>query len=376
MLVHSNDPINRRWKNSLNDVRVYRGADVGSDHNLAVSTVRLSLAALKKQKKQLRYDTANLLNRDILTSFNATIGGKSHALADLDEVCDVDDKWTIFSSTINSVATEHLGHRKGKRDEWISTNSRDLIAKRKAARPALGDDYHELNRQTKASLRRDKKAWRSKTAVEMEEAAKDNNMREVYQKKNILLGKTSKRASQIRDDKGDIIKDEAARLKRWAEYFEGLLNADEPEETIDFSAYTVPEELDINMEPPSREELDKAISLLKRNKAPGVDNITAKILKDGGDIDAVREWLLRICQLIWETESTPAEWSKGIILPLPEKGDLSYCSNNRGITLLDVLARCSSQSFFSELTTMLTKRCVRIKQALGKADLARIRSSV
>ena len=83
----------------------------------------------------------------------------------------------------------------------------------------------------------------------MEEAAKDNNMREVYQKKNILLGKTSKRASQIRDDKGDIIKDEAARLKRWAEYFEGLLNADEPEETIDFSAYTVPEELDINMEP-------------------------------------------------------------------------------------------------------------------------------
>ena len=82
----------------------------------------------------------------------------------------------------------------------------------------------------------------------MEEAAKDNNMREVYQKKNILLGKTSKRASQIRNNKGDIIKDEAARLKRWAEYFEGLLNADEPEETIDFSAYTVPEELDINME--------------------------------------------------------------------------------------------------------------------------------
>ena len=42
--------INQRWCNSLKDVRVYRGADVGSDHNLAVSTVRLSLAALKKQK--------------------------------------------------------------------------------------------------------------------------------------------------------------------------------------------------------------------------------------------------------------------------------------------------------------------------------------
>ena len=59
----------------------------------------------------------------------------------------------------------------------------------------------------------------------------------------------------------------------------------------------------------------------------------------------MREWLLRICQLIWETESTPAEWSKGIILPLPKKGDLSYCSNNRGITLLDV----SGKVFFSIL---------------------------
>ena len=159
-------------------------------------------------------------------------------------------------------------------------------------------------------------------------------MREVYRKKNILTGKSSKKATQIRDANDVIIKDEESRLQRWAEYFEGLLNTDDPEETFDFSAYEVSEELDINMEPPTREELDKAISLLKRNKAPGIDNITSEILKDGGD--AVREWLLRICQLIWQTESTPAEWGKGIILPLPKKGDLSFCSNNRGITLLDI----------------------------------------
>jgi len=261
--------INRRWRNSLKDVRVYRGADVGSDHNLAITTVRLSLAALKKQKKQLKYNTANLLHRDILASFNATIGGKFQALAKLDEVSDVDEEWSNFSNTVNKAATEHLGHRKGKRDEWISTKSRDLIARRKTAKPALGSSYHEINRQTKASLRNDKKAWHTKIADELEEAATCNNMREVFQKKNILLGKTSKRTSQIRDENGDIIKDEAARLQRWAEYFKGLLNADEPDQTIDFSDYTVQEELDVNMEPPSREELDKAIALLKRNKAPG-----------------------------------------------------------------------------------------------------------
>ena len=67
------------------------------------------------------------------------------------------------------------------------------------------------------------------------------------------------------------------------EYFEGLLNADEPEETIDFSACAVPEELNINMEPPSREELDRAIGHLKQNKAPGINKITSEILKDGGE---------------------------------------------------------------------------------------------
>ena len=171
-------------------------------------------------------------------------------------------------------------------------------------------------------------------------------MREVYQKQKILLEKTTKRASQIRDKNAVIFKDEGVQLERWAEYFEGLLNADEPEETIDVPAYVVPEELNTNMEPPSREELDKANGLLKRNKAPGIDNITSQILKAGGE--AIREWLLCICQQIWQTELTPAEWRKDIILPLPKKGELSYCNNNRGITLLDISGKAFCSIFYSK----------------------------
>ena len=35
--------ISNRWKTSLLDVRVYRGADVGSDHHLIIAKVRLKL---------------------------------------------------------------------------------------------------------------------------------------------------------------------------------------------------------------------------------------------------------------------------------------------------------------------------------------------
>ena len=94
---------------------------------------------------------------------------------------------------------------------------------------------------------------------------------------------------------------------------------------------------------PTRGEVDKAIGLLKRNKAPGIDNITPELLKDGGD--NIKDWLLRICQLAWTRETTPKEWGKGLILPLPKKGDLSYCNNNRGITLIDIAGKV----FFSIL---------------------------
>ena len=62
-------------------------------------------------------------------------------------------------------------------------------------------------------------------------------MREVYQEKNTLLGKTSKRATQIRDSSGNVIKDETSSLQRWVKFFKELLNTDEPEELIDFLAY-------------------------------------------------------------------------------------------------------------------------------------------
>ena len=182
----------------------------------------------------------------------------------------------------------------------------------------------------------------------------------------IKIGKTSKKATQIRDSSGNIIKDESSRLKRWAEYFEELLNADEPEKLIDFSNFTPADEIDIGLDPPSREELDKAIRMLKRNKAPGIDNIPPE-LKDGGN--NIREWVLRICRLIWYKESTPDEWGKGIILPLPKKGDLSFCNNNRGITLLDIAGKV-----FSTILLMRVKEEVDIRMRENQAGFRKGRS--
>ena len=43
--------ISQRWKTSIQDVRAYRAADVGSDHHLVRALMRLRLKKLKKKEK-------------------------------------------------------------------------------------------------------------------------------------------------------------------------------------------------------------------------------------------------------------------------------------------------------------------------------------
>jgi len=40
--------------------------------------------------------------------------------------------------------------------------------------------------------------------------------------------------------------------------------------------------------------------------------------------------------MVWQHKVAPVNWRMGIIIQLPKKGDLTDCSNWRGITLLSV----------------------------------------
>ena len=61
----------------------------------------------------------------------------------------------------------------------------------------------------------------------------------------------------------------------------------------------------------------EVISNMKSGKAPGIDNITVELIKNGGP-----ELLQRIFDLllqIWDQERMPEEWEIGIICPLFKK---------------------------------------------------------
>ena len=87
---------------------------------------------------------------------------------------------------------------------------------------------------------------------------------------------------------------------------------------------------------PREDEIRAAIKLLKNGKAPGVDKITAELLKFGEE--TLVQWLtqLHVAVSIWQSESVPEDWVKQLTIPLHKKGAHDHCDNFRGIALLSI----------------------------------------
>ena len=90
---------------------------------------------------------------------------------------------------------------------------------------------------------------------------------------------------------------------------------------------------------------------MKKYKAPGADNIQAELLRYGDDV--LLDELEDLYRHIWEEEKIPDIWRKGIITIVPKSGDLSFCSNNRGITILSVSLKLFNRILIARITPVL-----------------------
>ena len=85
----------------------------------------------------------------------------------------------------------------------------------------------------------------------------------------------------------------------------------------------------------SRREVKRAIGRLKMGKAPGVDGITAEMLRFGGEV--VIDWMHLICNFVWKQRTVLKDWMKAIMVPIYKgKGSKDECSSYRGISSLSM----------------------------------------
>ena len=98
---------------------------------------------------------------------------------------------------------------------------------------------------------------------------------------------------------------------------------------------------------------------LKAGKSPGVDNIPSELLNNGGE--ATTTVVTAICQKIWETKEWLKEWTQSFVIPLPKKGNLKQCQNNRTISLIShpskIVLRVILSRFKAKAEELLIEQC-------------------
>ncbi|KAL3863347.1 hypothetical protein ACJMK2_005107, partial [Sinanodonta woodiana] len=290
------------------------------------------------------YNNTALRENNKQEKFKITLSNKFQVLEELLEEETIEDRWKRVKEAVTSTCQEVLGPKTYTHKEWISTETLRKIQERRKKKTAVNnsrtrtakakanDEYAEANRSVKRSIKKDKKNYVEMLATEAEEAAHHGNTRDLYATIKKLSGKFAKPERPVKDRNGRAIPDEEGQKNRWVEHFQELLNRPAPANPPDVPP--AESELPIECGAPTKEEIRSAIKHLKSGKSAGPDNIPAEALK--ADVETSVELLYPLFCKIWEDEEVPADWREGYLVKIPKKGDLSSCSNYRGITLLSI----------------------------------------
>ncbi|XP_035692545.1 craniofacial development protein 2-like [Branchiostoma floridae] len=278
--------ISRRWRGTLQDCRIKRSADVGSDHHLLMAACRVRLAACRKKvQKTTKYNVERLKNPDIKQQFVLTLANRFDVLrynSDNEEELDDDEietEWSTIKEAYTSTCEEVLGKVKRERKEWMSEGTWETVEERRKLKANIENcrtrnqkanamkQYNSADRKVKKSCRRDKRKWISDKAAEAEEAASKQDMKTLYRITKTLSGKRRQINKPVQDKNGKLLATKEQQMERWRDHFKEILNRTPPpnhpeiEPTIEL--------LDIRTGPPSKIEIRKAISSLKNGKAAG-----------------------------------------------------------------------------------------------------------
>ena len=112
-----------------------------------------------------------------------------------------------------------------------------------------------------------------------------------------------------------------------------------------------------------KQEIANAITDLKNNKAPGIDNIITEIIKYGGNDVEVALW--KLCREIFQVEMIPKDWARGLIFPIFKEGDPRVPDNYRGITLLSVVGKLYSMILNQRVTAWCEAHRVLVEEQAG-----------
>ena len=194
--------INGKWRRSLQDVSVCRGADIYSDHYLVTARIKLMLhKVVPESQRRKQLDITRLACPVTKQEFVLELRNRFSALTDTSEETDHDatNKWDTIKRTYVDVATS-LGPQEEEPQGMANTGNMEKIEERKQLKikmlstksarlqQQVQEAYKGKDKEVKKSARNDKRSYVEGLAAEAESAAARGELSTVYKITKRLCG--------------------------------------------------------------------------------------------------------------------------------------------------------------------------------------------
>jgi len=275
--------------------------------------------------------------------------------------------WNKLKTANLQTSKNVLGLSSKKNKDWLDENNheiQDLLAKKISAHqahlvqpscPMKKAAFRHTCGNLQRKLRIIQNKWWTNLAERTQNSADGGDYRGLYEALKAVYGPTHHVQSPLHSADGRVLLNyKTSILSRWSEHFQTLFSADRVvQDSAILRIPRLPAKVELD-EPPSMEELTKAIKQLKIRKATGVDGIPPEIWKYGGP--ALHSKLHEFLVCCWEQSKLPRDFRDAVIITLyKNKGEKSDCSNYRGITLLSIAGKILARVLLNRLIPAITE---------------------
>ena len=267
--------------------------------------------------------------------------------------------WNEFKSNFLAVAEKHapIRQRRVKREHkpWLTKEIKRLTYHRDyLKRQSVKNKLNKLIKTTKEEYFKTK-------------LSNANNSKNSWQAINELLNKKPKstQVTQLNVD-DQVITGDRNIADCFNQYFSSIgckLSESIQDINIEPMAFVTPVESSFHFSRISVQEVLSALNQLNLGKSPGLDGISAKLLKDISDV--IAQPLANIFNLSPQTGIFPDDWKIAKISPAFKEGNKTDCGNYRPISVISVVAKLFEGLVYNQLRTFISDNNIFVEQQSG-----------
>ena len=315
----------------VKNCEVITNVDIASDHRMVRVNISINkkLARLRfiQNKRKTRINIMKLKGKkeEFQLKLHNRFDGLELEDMDIDERCDMVTS-AMLEEAKYVAPTEKRKIVRSEEDKEIEEldQRRKEIRLKESKTTTEKVEYAEIVKLVKKKRRQRNRRKTSKLILETLESGRGpKTIQKMASKKS--------RMSKLKKKDGNITSDRSELLEICADFYQELYGSTkkQPKDHIDISSRKS------DIPPILQREVEEAVNSMKDNKAPGNDEITSDIIKQGGEETITQ--LLKLFNQILEKQQIPTTWKEAKIILLYKKGDKADVKNYRPISLLSHL---------------------------------------